>query len=58
MRKCHFQNWSPEPDDFKSDLDISLEAEDPDTGMGPNEVSSAPITTKPIIWKRVKPASK
>lgn len=55
------QKWPPESQHFTAaDLEMSLAegvVSDPDAGMGPNEVSSAPITGKPL-WKRGRPVSK
>lgn len=56
----YFQKWPADPQHFtQADLDMTLEAavSDHDTGMGPNEVSSAPTTAKPL-WKRGRPVSK
>lgn len=56
----YFQKWPPDPQHFtQADLDMTLEAAvaDPDTSMGPNEVTSAPNTAKPF-WKRGRPISK
>lgn len=60
LTKQILQKWPSDPQHFtQEDLDLTLEVAvtDPDAGMGPNEVSSAPNITKPL-WKRGRPVSK
>lgn len=55
-----FQKWPSDSQHFTAaDIEMSLGdgvVTDPDAGMGPNEVSSAPVTGKPL-WKRGRPVS-
>lgn len=55
-----FQKWPTDPQHYtQADLDINLEeavGTENETGMGSNEVSSAPVTVKPL-WKRGRPVS-
>lgn len=55
-----FQKWSTDHHFTPAELEMSLEGGvvmDPDTGLGSNEVSSAPTASKPL-WKRNRPIRK